>query len=152
MSKYKIGKVSKLTGLSLRTIRYYDEQGLLNAKRTAGGQRYYSDQDVVYLKRIVELKGLDFSLEEISRIIKLKDSDTSGDERRQELLRQYRSKFSEDLERMKKLQKHIEELEWHVKQLEMAEGSFTSCPGALCAACEYKKKCIFFREQEAKSQ
>ena len=148
MQKYKIGKVSELTGLSLRTIRYYDQEGLLNAKRTPGGQRYYTDQDVVYLKRIVELKGLDFSLDEISRIIKLKDSDSTGDERRAELLRQYRSKLSEDLERVNKIQRHIEELEWHVKQLEKAEGGFTSCPGALCVACEYKRKCIFFKGQD----
>ncbi len=152
MQRYKIGKVASITGLSLRTIRYYDEQGLLSAKRTAGGQRYYSDQDIVYLKRIVELKHLGFSLDEISKIIKLKGSDSSGDERREELLRQYRSKLSEDLERFKKLQSHIAELEWHVKQLEKAEGSFTSCPGSLCGACEYKKKCIFFKDQEAKHQ
>ena len=152
MQMYKIGKVSELTGLSLRTIRYYDEQGLLTAKRTAGGQRYYTDQDIVYLKRIVELKGLDFSLEEIAKIIKLKASDSTGDERRAELLRQYRSKLSEDLERVRKLKIHIEELEWHVKQLEKAEGGFTSCPGASCVACEYKRKCIFFKDQEAKSQ
>lgn len=151
MQRYKIGKVSELTGLSLRTIRYYEEQGLLSAKRTSGGQRYYTDQDIVYLKRIIELKELDFSLDEIKKIIKLKSVDVSGDERREELLRQYRSKLSADLERMKKLQAHIQEIEWHVKQLERAEGGFTSCPGPLCAACNYKSKCIFFRETEAKS-
>ena len=149
MQKYKIGKVSELTGLSLRTIRYYDQEGLLSAKRNSGGQRYYTDQDIVYLKRIIELKDLDFSLDEISKIINLKDSDESGDERRAELLRQYRAKLSYDLERMQKLKSHIDELEWHVKQLEKAEGGFTSCPGARCAACEYKDKCIFFKEKES---
>lgn len=146
MQKYKIGAVATLTGLSLRTIRYYDEEGLLPAKRTSGGQRYYSDQDVVYLKRIIELKDLGFSLDEISKIVNLRASDSTGDERRAELLRQYRAKLSADLERVKKIQSHIDELEWHVRQLEKAEGGFTSCPGALCVACEYKSKCIFFKE------
>lgn len=152
MQIYRIGKVSELTGLSLRTIRYYEEQGLLSAKRSSGGQRYYTDQDIVYLKRIIELKELDFSLEEIKKIVKLKSIDQTGDERRRELLRQYRSKLSEDLEKKKKLESHIVELEWHVKQLEKAEGGFTSCPGILCVSCEYKRKCIFFRDQEANNQ
>ncbi len=152
MQRYKIGKIAELTGLTLRTIRYYEEEGLLSAKRTDGGQRYYSDQDIVYLKRIIELKELGFTLDEIKKIIRLKSSDSSGDERRKELLRQYRAKVSEDMEKIKKLQAHVDELDWHVKQLERAEGSFTSCPGSLCAACEYKSKCIFFRDPEANCQ
>lgn len=152
MKMYRIGKISELTGLTLRTIRYYEEQGLLTARRTSGGQRYYTDQDVVYIKRIIELKELGFSIDEIKHIVKMKSIDESGDERRRELLRQYRSKLSEDLEKKKKLESHIQELEWHVQQLEKAEGGFTSCPGLLCVSCEYKKKCIFFRDEEARSQ
>ncbi len=146
MKRYKIGEVSRLTGLTLRTIRYYGELGLLSEARTNGGQRYYSDSDLVYLKRIMELKFLGFSLEEISKIIKLKEEDKSGNKRRMELLTQYRSKLSQDIERMKILQEHIDELNWHIKQLEEAEDGFKACPGSLCASCEHKSRCIFFKE------
>ena len=78
MKRYKIGEIAKLSDLTLRTIRSYGELGLLSEGRTGGNQRYYSDQDLVYLKRIKELKSLGFSLEEISRIIKLKGEDESG--------------------------------------------------------------------------
>ena len=146
MKRYRIGEIARLSGLTLRTIRYYGELGLLSDGRTSGGQRYFSDQDLVYLKRIVELKGLGFSLEEISRIIKLKAEDETGNKRRTELLAQYRSKLSAEIERMNTLQNHINELKWHIDQLESAEDAFKACPGPACASCEHKTRCIFFRE------
>ncbi len=146
MKRYRIGEIAKLSGLTLRTIRYYGELGLLSEGRTHGGQRYYSDQDLVYLKRIVELKSLGFSLDEISRIIKLKVEDESGNKRRTELLTQYRIKLSQDIEKLNSLQDHIEELRWHISQLESAEDEFKSCPGAACASCDFKNRCIFFKD------
>ncbi|MCR4676834.1 MAG: MerR family transcriptional regulator [Sphaerochaetaceae bacterium] len=146
MKRYRIGEISRLSGLTLRTIRYYGELGLLSEARSKGGQRYYTDEDLVYLKRIIELKSLGFSLEEIEKIIRLRSEDKSGNKRRTELLTQYRSKLSQDIERMKSLQSHIDELNWHIKQLEGAEDGFKSCPGSLCVSCEHKTKCIFFRE------
>ena len=137
-------RVLLLSGLTLRTIRYYWELGLLSESRSSGGQRYYTDQDLVYLKRIIELKDLGFTLDEIARIIRLKGEDQSGNKRRNELLAQYRSKLSQDLERSSVLQQHINEQKWHIDQLEKAEDGFTDCPGAACAGCEHKNRCIFF--------
>ena len=147
MGRYRIGEVSEHTGLSLRTIRYYEEEGLITSERSAGGQRWYTDEDLVYLKRIIELKGLGFSLQEIRRIFELKESDQSGNLRREALLSEYRKKLSEDRAKMQTLQAHIDELEWHVHQLEKAEDGFTECPGALCASCEYRSRCVFFRSE-----
>ena len=90
-NKYKIGQLAEAAGLTIRTIRYYDEMGLLKSnERTSGGQRIYSDADLVYIKRIMELKNLSFSLEEIKRIILLSDEDKSGELRREILLSSYR--------------------------------------------------------------
>ena len=147
MKRYRIGEIARLSGLTLRTIRYYGELGLLSEGRTHGNQRYYSDQDLVYLKRIGELKSLGFSLEEIARIIRLRDEDESGNKRRNELLAQYRSKLSKDIERMNTLQEHIDELKWRISQLDSAEDAFTECPGAACAGCEHKSRCIFFKPE-----
>ena len=144
----RIGEIAAITGLTLRTIRYYEEEGLLSVKRSQRGQRWYTDEDVIYLRRIMELKGLGFSLEEIGRIIKLKDEDDKGDKRRAELLSAYRAKYSEAEERKKKIEAHMDELRWHIRQLESAENTFRECPGALCRSCRYKKRCSFFREQE----
>ena len=151
MGRYRIGEVSEHTALSQRTIRYYEEEGLITSHRSSGGQRWYTDQDIVYLKRIIELKGLGFSLSEIRRIIELKAEDESGNKRRSELLAQYRKKLSEDRKKLEGLQGHIDELEWHIHQLEKAEDGFTSCPGSLCASCEYSSRCIFFKDLTARS-
>ena len=149
MARYKIGEIARLSGLSLRTIRYYEEEGLIHASRTSGCQRWYTDEDLVYLKRIIELKGLGFSLAEIRKIILLKTEDESGNKRRDELLSQYRTKLSADMRKLETLQQHIDELEWRIHQLEKAEDGFTACPGALCAACEYKSRCVFFKDWES---
>lgn len=147
MKRYRIGEMAALSSLSERTIRYYEEQGLIKAGRSDGGQRWYTDEDLVYLKRIIELKGLGFSLQEIKRIFEMKDSDHSGNLRREALLAEYRKKLAEDLVKLESLQKHIDELEWHVHQLEKAEDGFTECPGALCASCQYRARCTFFRSE-----
>ena len=152
MKRYKIGEIAKLTGLTVRTLRYYEEEGLIKAQRTDHHQRYYSDEVIIYIKRIMELKSLGFTLDEIRKIIELKSEDESGNKRRAELLSTYRSKLSESLERKRRLEAHIGELEWHIKQLEDAEDSFQECPGRLCEKCRYKGKCIFFRKDDEMNQ
>ena len=90
--------------MTVRTIRHYESLGLLKTiLRSPGGQRYYTDKEVVYLNRIAELKELDFSLREIGEIISLGKEDSTGERRRLELLRQYRNKLSEVLERRAEL-------------------------------------------------
>ncbi|MGN0905665.1 MAG: MerR family transcriptional regulator [Bullifex sp.] len=142
--KYKVGQLAEAAGLTVRTIRYYDEMGLLKStERTSGGQRVYSDTDLVYIKRIMELKSLSFSLEEIRKIILLSGEDRSGEKRRQVLLEQYREKLRESEEKARVLGEHISELRWHIRQLEGASDSFQECPGALCENCSFKKNCSF---------
>jgi DNA-binding transcriptional MerR regulator len=67
-----IGELAERTGLSLRTIRHYDEVGLLPATaRTDGGFRVYSEEDYERLTVIKQMKPLGFSLEEMSEILGL---------------------------------------------------------------------------------
>ncbi len=149
MKYYKIGELAKETNLTVRTLRYYEEEKLITSSRTKGGQRYYSEEVLIYIHRIIELKNLGFTLDEIRNIIKMKSEDASGDKRRIELLGVYRVKLSESLERKRKLENHISELEWHIKQLESAKDSFQECPGALCLNCQYKDRCIFTKKKDA---
>ena len=141
---YKRGQLAGLTGLTQRTIRYYDELGLLKtSSRTQGGQRIYSDSDLLYIKRIMELKALSFSLEEIKAIILLGGDDESGEKRRAVLLENYRRKKEEAEKRKNAIENEIGELDWHIMQLESAGNSFKDCPGPLCADCAFKENCSF---------
>ncbi len=140
---YRIGELARKCNVTVRTIRYYESLGLLKTNhRSDGGQRYYSDADVVYLNRIAELKELDFSLSEIRTIIRMGDEDSTGEKRRNELLKQYRSKLSEALERQAALEKRISDLSWHIQQLETND-DFQQCPGLMCKNCTFKDRCRF---------
>ncbi len=63
---YQIGELANLLELSPRTIRYYEEIGLLNSvKRVEGGKRIYTDRDFQRLKFITRLKHLGLTLSEM---------------------------------------------------------------------------------------
>ena len=67
---YTIGKLSKNTGVTVRTLDYYDEIGLIKpSSKTEGGHRLYSEEDVLRLERILALKYMGFSLEQIKDIL-----------------------------------------------------------------------------------
>ncbi len=48
----RIGELAEATGASVRSLRYYEQQGLLRSERTAGGQRDYADAAVAYVELI----------------------------------------------------------------------------------------------------
>ena len=81
MSKYRaipnnfmtIGEVAKKMGVTVRTLQYYDKEGLLSpSKQSEGGRRLYSNKDLIMLHQILSLKSLGFTLDDIKeRLIKL---------------------------------------------------------------------------------
>ena len=69
---YAIGQISRLVELSQRTIRYYEEIGLLHSvRRIENGKRVYTDDDVRRLKFINRLKVLGLSLAEMVELEKI---------------------------------------------------------------------------------
>ena len=68
----QIGQVAERTRLSLRTIRFYEENGLVvPTARSDGGFRLYSDDDVARLEVIKQMKPLGFRLEEMQELLTL---------------------------------------------------------------------------------
>lgn len=70
---YTIGVVKKLTGLSERQIRYYDEKGLIHPQRTQGNQRLYAPGDVERLNYIKRLLQRGMSIREVKEILDKRD-------------------------------------------------------------------------------
>ena len=67
-----IGEVAERTELSLRTLRHYDEVGLLRPSgRSEGGFRLYTEEDVEKLLVIRRMKPLGYSLEEMLQVMRL---------------------------------------------------------------------------------
>ena len=141
---YRIGELAAKARVTVRTVRYYESLGLLKTQpRTDGGQRLYTDADLIYLLRILQLKGFGLSLEAIGNIIKMGAEDSTGQKRRLELLKQYRNQVTIVTHRRKELDHLLEELTWHVAQLESVDTGFQYCPGSACIDCEFKDRCDF---------
>lgn len=71
---YQIGEVADEVGLSLRTIRYYEEIGLVEPSgRTEGGFRLYTDSDLERLRLVKALKPVGMSLETIAELLESAD-------------------------------------------------------------------------------
>ena len=68
-----VGEVAKKIGVTVRTLQYYDKEGLLSPSASSeGGRRLYTDKDLVMLHQIISLKSLGFSLDDIKhRLISL---------------------------------------------------------------------------------
>lgn len=81
MAKYRaipdgymtVGEAAKKMGITVRTLQYYDKEGLLSpSAESAGGRRLYTDKDLITLHQIASLKSLGFSLNDIKqRLISL---------------------------------------------------------------------------------
>ncbi len=70
--KMRIGELAEQAGVTTRTIRYYENLGLLGpSDREGKGFRYYSEVELARLRKIDSLKSLGLSLEEIGQLIDL---------------------------------------------------------------------------------
>lgn len=107
---YSIQDVSKKTGLSAHTLRYYEKEGLLShVDRSPGGFRQYTDEDMEALGLICCLKNTGMSLQEITRFVSLTHEGDQTLKERVELLREHRENV---IQRMQEMQKYLEKVTW----------------------------------------
>lgn len=72
---HQIGEVAEAVGLSLRTIRHYEDVGLVEpSARSTGGFRLYTDADIERLRLIRHMKPLDFTLDEMRQLLEVRDA------------------------------------------------------------------------------
>jgi Predicted transcriptional regulators len=138
---YRIGELAALFGVTDRTIRYYEELGLLEAEgRQEGAHRRYPERNAIYLKRIQQLKDYGLSLAEIRELFDLARRDRSGKSVRAKLASKYKEKLEDAERRRAVIDDYIGDLSWHIEQLENGR-DFFQCPGASCGSCPYAEKC-----------
>ncbi len=111
----RIGEVAERTGLSLRTVRYYEEMELLVPEaRTQGGFRMYSQDQVDRLHLIRRMKPLGFSVQEIGELLDARDrlrDPAAGDDER-DLARATLARFARAAtDRVEELRRKVEEAE-----------------------------------------
>ena len=72
--KYMIGVAAELLGMHPQTLRMYEQRGLIRPRRTPGGTRLYSDDDLERVRRVTQLaSGLGVSLQGAEYVVSLED-------------------------------------------------------------------------------
>src|SRR5512139_3776778 len=116
---YAIGEISLLVGLSQRTIRYYEEIGLLQSiRRIENGKRVYTDHDVRRLKFINRLKVLGLSLAEMVDLEKIYRKQRNNREilpKLLEILDQRAAQIDERIAQLTALKKEIREYQHRLR-------------------------------------
>jgi DNA-binding transcriptional MerR regulator len=103
MESFTIKKLADIAGISVRTLHYYDEIGLLKPQyRRDNGYRYYGEEEVILLQQIMFFRELGFSLDEIRTIISSPDFNVS------EALEQHKNLLVKKDKRLKELINNVE--------------------------------------------
>lgn len=123
----KIGDFARVAGTNLRTLRYYEEIGLLSpALRSEGGFRYYRTTDANRVALIRNLQDLGLQLEQIGELLKTRDEGLSRPEWIQRVERALDAQKA-------RIEARIAELEAQRQQVAAARNKLVDC-----SACEHR--------------
>ncbi|WP_100489143.1 MerR family transcriptional regulator [Sporolactobacillus pectinivorans] len=114
---YSIGDFSNITGLSIYTLRYYEEEKLIFPARDENNRRRYTDKDKIWIDFILRLKETAMPIREIKKYAKLR---YAGDSTLRERLKMLQSHRLLMLEEKKKLEDNVEHLDEKIKTYEKA--------------------------------
>jgi len=107
---YTVSKLGKISGVSVRTLHWYDELGLLKpAYHGSGGYRYYEEEQLLILQQILFFRELGLELKQIKRIL------SRGDFDKLVALSSHREVLKKSMARTKKLIKTIDKTMEHLK-------------------------------------
>ncbi|WP_369681893.1 MerR family DNA-binding transcriptional regulator [Alicyclobacillus macrosporangiidus] len=107
--RYTITELTQMFDVTPRTLRYYEEVGILQPERR-GAQRLYTDRDRVRIQLILRGRRLGFSLPEIAEMLELYDADPTEITQLRDVLRRGDRKLEEIDQQIRELQAIREEL------------------------------------------
>lgn len=95
-SPLTISEVADLTGLPAHTLRYYERAGLLDrVDRSAGNQRRYDDEDIIWVRFLLRLRNSGMSVSDMQRFAELRRAGDHTIAQRLQLLREHRRRVDE---------------------------------------------------------
>lgn len=99
----KIKEVSKIAGVSIRTLQYYDKEGLTNLQRTKDNHRLYYQKDLEQIWKILIYKQMDFQIKQIKKILSLPQTQQKT----------YLNKRKEEIKKqIKELEENVKIIKW----------------------------------------
>ena len=112
MSQYTTGEMAKACGVTVRTVQFYDQKGILiPSALSEGGRRLYSEDDLKKMKIICFLRDTGLSLDTISQLMKEEDPESTISillVQQEQVLREEISERREKLNRLEELKKWVE--------------------------------------------
>ena len=116
--EYSIGDFSKLTGLGIHTLRYYEHEGLIAPERNSSNRRCYSDKDLAWIEFIKRLKDTGMPIKEIKHYAKLRATGDSTLFERMEMLVQHRQTLNEQIAQLQEHKIKLDEkIEFYRKEI-----------------------------------
>ena len=117
--KMRIGEFAEQAGVTPRTIRYYEDLGLLGPNEREGqGFRYYTSSELATLKKIDWLKQLGMRLDEIGEVLPLYCDDPTGLRGKQRTLEILQAHLAETDEKIESLQSFRSELQENIDRIQ----------------------------------
>ena len=106
----KIGEVAKHTGLSVKSIRYYHDIGLVCGERNEAGYRVYRHRDIESLKFVHQCRDLGFSLEDCKLLLGLRNNDSRNAEDVKQLTRNHLAYVEEQIGKLQNLRSQLQQM------------------------------------------
>src|SRR5215216_2159936 len=107
----KIQEFSRLTGLSTKTIRYYESIGILpSPERSPNGYRDYSERDVERARFVAGIRSLDLSLDEIKELLAMRDRREAPCRTLLDLIEQKADQVEERIQLLKQMEVDLRQL------------------------------------------
>ena len=100
---FKIGEISKLYGIGVDSIRYYEEIGIIKPERSESGYRHYSIHDIWRLNVIRDLRSIGFTMEQIREYLEHHTVSSSLS-----MLEDEKEAITKQVQHLQKLQKNVE--------------------------------------------
>ncbi|WP_275099672.1 heavy metal-responsive transcriptional regulator [Sedimenticola hydrogenitrophicus] len=107
-SRFRIGEVARLTGLSVDTLRYYEKIKLLRpVGRSLSGVRLYDRHDLSRLRFVQRAKAMNFSLEEIARLLEMREDPQHARDEVRELTHQKLAEVENQMKSLETLRREL---------------------------------------------
>ena len=106
---YSIGEFSKVTGLGIHTLRYYEHENLIIPLRNASNRRRYSEKDIAWISFIKRLKATGMPIKEIKKYAALRAKGDVTLSERMEMLIQHRQSLNEQIRRLQEHEAMLDE-------------------------------------------
>ena len=135
----KIGEVAELLKITVRTIRYYEEEELLEPHRTTGGTRLYTEQHLARLKAILHLTENGFPLDVIRLIGNTREACSTGNEGSEKISNILDNSIKDVEEKINNLKHLKSELSAAKKQVKKCNGCKNKPSRKGCPTCPVNK-------------